>query len=118
MDAASTPRLRQLKEDGVPSDKSMETSNAMEPTLPVVEDNVVGATSELVVVEDRHSPTSLAQYWKLDPLEPGLCGGTRSCEAESDASQVKGQANPYQNCSHNGGQWRTGHLSGRMAGTE
>jgi hypothetical protein len=39
-------------------------------------------------------------------------------EGESDVSQVKGQANPYQNRSHNGGQWRTGHLSGRMAGTE
>jgi hypothetical protein len=97
------------------ADEFMEASKPMEPTLPPVEANVVGATSELVVVEDRHSATSLAQYWKLDPWNQGY---VVALEAESDASQVKGQANPYQNCSHNGGQWRTGHLSGRMAGTE
>jgi hypothetical protein len=98
----------------VRADKSMETSNPMEPNLPVVYANVVGATSEPVIA-DQHGPTSLAQYWKLDPWNQGY---VVALEAESDVSQVKGQANPYQNRSHNGGQWRTGHLSGRMAGTE
>jgi hypothetical protein len=93
----------------------LETSNPMEPTLPVVGANEVVATSELVVVEDRHGPTSLAQYWKLDPWNQGY---VVALEAESDVSQVKDQANPYQKRSHNGGQWRTGHLSGRLAGTE
>ena len=68
-----------------------------------------------VIMEDRHGPTSLAQYWKLDPWNQGY---VVALEAESDVSQVKGQANPYQKRSHNGGQWRTGHLSGRLAGTE
>jgi hypothetical protein len=39
----------------------------MEPTLPMVEAHEVVATSEMVVMEDRHGPTSLAQYWKRDP---------------------------------------------------
>jgi hypothetical protein len=99
----------------VVADESMETLQSMEPTFPAVEANVAVATSELVVVEDRHGPTSLAQYWKLDPWNQGY---VVALEAESDVSQVKGQGNPYQNRSHNGGQWRTGHLSGRMAGTE
>jgi len=43
----------------------------MEPTLSMVEDNVVVATSELIVAEDPHGPTSLAQYWKLDPWSQG-----------------------------------------------
>jgi hypothetical protein len=93
----------------------LETSNPMEPTLSMVEDNVVVATSELIVAEDPHGPTSLAQYWKLDPWSQGY---VVAIEAESDVSQLKGQANPYQKHSHNGGQWRTGHLSGRLAGTE
>jgi hypothetical protein len=96
------------------ADKSMETSNPMEPTLPVVDANVVVATSEPLIA-DQHGPTSLAKYWKLDPWNQGY---VVALEAESDVSQVKGQANPYQNRSHNGGQWRTGHLSGRLAGTE
>jgi hypothetical protein len=87
----------------------------MEPILPTVDANEVVATSEMVVMEDRHGPTSLAQYWKLDPWSQGYMV---ALEAESDVSQVKGQANPYQKRSHNGGQWRTGHLSGRLAGTE
>jgi hypothetical protein len=87
----------------------------MEQTVPVVEVNLVVATSELVVVEDRHGPTSLAQYWKLDPWNQGY---VVALEAESDVSQVKDQANPYQKRSHDGGQWRTGHFSGRLAGTE
>jgi hypothetical protein len=45
----------------------LETSNPMEPTLPMVEAHEVVATSEMVVMEDRHGPTSLAQYWKRDP---------------------------------------------------
>jgi DNA-binding transcriptional regulator PaaX len=97
------------------ADKPMETSNPMEQTVPVVEANDVGATSELVVVEDRHGPTSLAQYWKLDPWNQGY---VVTLEAESDVSQVKSHANPYQKRSHNGGQRRTGHLSGRLAGRE
>jgi hypothetical protein len=87
----------------------------MRQTVPVVEANVVVAASELIVVKGRHGPTSLAQYWKLDPWNQGY---VVALEAESDVSQVKGQANPYQNRSHDGGQWRTGHLSGRLAGTE
>ena len=87
----------------------------MEPTLPMVEANEVEATSKMVVMEDRHGPTSLAEYWKLDPWSQGY---VVAIEAESDVSQLKGQANPYQKLSHDGGQWRTGHLSGRLAGTE
>jgi hypothetical protein len=98
------------------ADESIEPSNPMEPTLPVVEDNViVVATPEVIVAEDPHGPTSLAQYWKLDPWNQGY---VVALEAESEVSQVKGQANPYQKLSHDGGQWRTGHLSGRLAGTE
>jgi hypothetical protein len=93
----------------------LETSNPMEPTLPMVEAHEVVATSEMVAMEDRHGPTSLAQYWKLDPWSQGY---VVALEAESDVSQVKGQANPYKKRSHDGGQWRTGHVSGRMAGTE
>jgi hypothetical protein len=96
------------------ADNFMETSNPMEPTLPVVDANVVVATSEPLIA-DQHGPTSLAQYWKLDPWNQGY---VVALEAESDVSQVKDQANPYQKRSHNGGQWRTGHLSGRLAGTE
>jgi hypothetical protein len=98
------------------ADESIEPSNPMEPTLPVLEDNViVVATSEVIVAEAPHGPTSLAQYWKLDPWNQGY---VVALEAESEVSQVKGQANPYQKLSHDGGQWRTGHLSGRLAGTE
>jgi hypothetical protein len=96
------------------ADESMETSEPMESALPLGEANEVGATSEPVIA-DQHGPTSLAQYWKLDPWNQGY---VVALEAESDVSQVKGQANPYQKRSHDGGQWRTGHLSGRLAGTE
>jgi hypothetical protein len=92
----------------------VETSKPMEPTLPVVEANEVGTTSE-PVTEAESGPTSLAEYWKLDPWNQGY---VVALEAESDVSQVKGQVNPYQTRSHDGGQWRTGHLSGRLAATE
>jgi hypothetical protein len=48
-------------------------------------------------VQDRRGPTSLAQYWQLDPWNQGY---VVALEAESDVSQVKGQANPYQRRSH------------------
>jgi hypothetical protein len=86
----------------------------MEPALPVVGANEVVATSEPLTADQR-GPTSLAQQWKLDPWSQGY---VVALEAESDVSQVKGQANPYQKRSQDGGQWRTGHLSGRLAGTE
>jgi hypothetical protein len=114
MDDASIRRLRDLKGDGVLADESMETSEPMEPASPVVEANEVVATSEPLIADQR-GPTSLAEYWKLDPWSQGY---VVALEGESEVSQVKGQANPYQKRSHDGGQWRTGHLSGRLAGTE
>jgi hypothetical protein len=93
------------------ADESMETSEPMEPALPVVETNEVGATSEPVIA-DQHGPTSLAQYWKLDPWNQGY---VVALEAESDVSQVKGQATPTRSARTTGA---NGEPAIFLAGTE
>ena len=95
------------------ADESIGASKSMEPILPVVEANEVVATSEPVIA-DQHGPTSLAQYWKLDPWSQGYVVALEAerCQSGERPSQ------PLPEALARRGQWRTGHLSGRLAGTE